>query len=425
MSDDKPIIVIKKKGGHGGHHGGAWKVAFADFMTAMMAFFLVMWLVGTADSATRQNIAQYFRQPGLFDSGSGTPLLIGEGGILKDAYVPPHPADTNKYRGKGDDPQQAKSGSDLDDLDRKITIRGDNAASFFHSREEPDEPDPEKIPTYPKIPDGVEFKEEGEIATFQELIQDIKHKIQTIPELEDELGDLEVKLESDGMVIEIMDTDDKSMFHSSSAIILPQAEQAFLKIADLLSEFPNSIDIIGHTDAKPFSKRRNQYSNWELSADRANAARRILQTAGVDRNRILSVVGRADKDLKTPSDPLGHQNRRISLKMRFSKEKVIGASGLPSALEKLRAVKEQIETPLKHSSESSSTESKEPSPAESKTGSKVTMKKKPKKTSRKKKKGTVSLPEDTTPTASPKKNEKDKIFGDNPVFGPPPIFSDY
>ena len=89
MADDKPIIVIKKKGGHGGHHGGAWKVAYADFVTAMMAFFMVMWLVNSAETKTKKAIASYFRRPGLFESGSGTPLLIGGSGMLPEAFAPP------------------------------------------------------------------------------------------------------------------------------------------------------------------------------------------------------------------------------------------------------------------------------------------------------------------------------------------------
>jgi chemotaxis protein MotB len=346
MADDKPIIVIKKKGGHGGHHGGAWKVAFADFMTAMMCFFLVMWLVGTADVNTKQNIARYFRQPGLFVKGSGTPLLIGEGGILRDGYVPPHPARENKYRGKGEDPQQAKGGTDLDVADKEITVKGGKkSATFYNSNVKPEE-NPDEIVVDDTAGAKTKLQKAGgngnedgaaaERARFEELAQEITQKVQHIPELSEQLGNLEVKLESDGLVLEIMDTDHSSMFHSSSTQILPDAQKAFTQIASLLAEFPNKIDIIGHTDAKPFSSRRNGYSNWDLSSDRANAARRILEASGIERERILSVIGRADKDLKAPEDPYGAQNRRISLKMRFSKDNVISAGKLPSALDGLR-----------------------------------------------------------------------------------------
>ena len=101
MANEKPVIVIKKKkGGHGGHHGGAWKIAYADFVTAMMCFFLCMWLINTASVVTRENIASYFRKPSLFNEGTGMPLLLGGAGILTDAYVPPKPVDKlpNIYR---------------------------------------------------------------------------------------------------------------------------------------------------------------------------------------------------------------------------------------------------------------------------------------------------------------------------------------
>jgi flagellar motor protein MotB len=129
MADDKPIIVIKKKGGHGGHHGGAWKVAYADFVTAMMAFFMVMWLVNSASEPTRQNIASYFRKPGLFASGSGTPLQIGGAGFLEDA-APPRPDEKKKGSGMSATREKKKSGTDDDDLEKRVTIRSGTGKAF-------------------------------------------------------------------------------------------------------------------------------------------------------------------------------------------------------------------------------------------------------------------------------------------------------
>jgi chemotaxis protein MotB len=147
--------------------------------------------------------------------------------------------------------------------------------------------------------------------------QKLKQELLATPELQNLMGLVDVKLEADGLNIEIMDTEKTSMFQSGSAQILPDAEEAFSKIGPLIAKFPNTVDIVGHTDAKPFGKRPGAYSNWDLSADRANAARKLLERNGVPLERIASVSGRADKELKFKNDPLAAANRRITLKVRL------------------------------------------------------------------------------------------------------------
>ncbi len=331
MADDKPIIIIKKKGGHGGHHGGAWKVAYADFVTAMMAFFMVMWLINTAETAVKQAIASYFRKPGIFESGSGTPLLIGEAGILDDGSVPPHPEDTKQlYPGKSKEWLLEKSGTDRNTTgDKRITYRGDDgkrdsvpdddvAQRGFES-EAPDNPAIAKELGLKKA--EAEQLLHQQQAAFGELISEFEKQVGSLTGGEGGkvLGDLETKIDKEGLHIEIMDTEKSSMFQSGSARILPDAENAFQSLAPLLAKLPNKIEIVGHTDAKPFSSRPGGYSNWELSADRANAARRLLEKAGLPSERFGSVMGRADKELKNPTDPFSPANRRITLSVKFTK----------------------------------------------------------------------------------------------------------
>ncbi len=228
MADDKPIIIIKKGGGHGGAHGGAWKIAYADFVTAMMAFFMVMWLVNSAEQVTKQNIASYFRKPGLFASGSGTPLLIGEAGILTDGYVPPHPEDTKqRYKGSSAQLMKGKSGTESTaDLKKRVSIKGDDGKLGNRKR---DSDAPDGFARIKTVDSDADY--ELEKSAIKKAAEELKEQLRKMPELKDLLGQVEVKLESDGLVIEIMDTDKSSMFTSGSAQITAEARNAFAKIA--------------------------------------------------------------------------------------------------------------------------------------------------------------------------------------------------
>lgn len=340
MADDKPIIVIKKKGGHGGHHGGAWKVAYADFVTAMMAFFMVMWLVNSADVQTRENIASFFRRPGLFDEGSGTPLMMGGAGILSDAYVPANPSEDLKSKGKGQQMHKHLSGTENLDLDGRVSRRGVEgqgvptreiqAQGFLPTGKEdeaegsagkletetPDATDP-KLSLAPKEAQALEESQRERLEAAAKEIQD---QVAANAELARALGALNIKVDADGLLIEILDTEKVSMFQGGSALLSPKARIAFQRIATVLKTLPNKIDIAGYTDAVPLARDIEQYSNWELGADRANAARRALLESKISGDRIESVVSRADRELKVPSNPFSPANRRITLKLRFDLE---------------------------------------------------------------------------------------------------------
>jgi chemotaxis protein MotB len=307
--DNKPIIIVKK-GGHGGHHGGAWKIAYADFTTAMMCFFLCMWLISSTSVTTREAIASYFRQPSIFQEGAGQPLLLGGAGILDDAYIPPREKEKRKLKNPIEDQKTyGESDRDMDKLYIQegtvdpVKHRGPTHVTGLNSQQ--------------KTPE--EIKKEIKLKIVAESTkQQIDKILNSSPEISRVPGAIDSKVEPDGLKIEIMDTERYSMFESGSARIRPEAETAFKQIVDIIKRYPNSLEVYGHTDAQPFPSRTGGYSNWELSADRANAARRLMESQGYPATRILSVTGKADSELRKPEAPLDPSNRRITLKLRFT-----------------------------------------------------------------------------------------------------------
>jgi len=414
VADDKPIIIIKKKGGHGGHHGGAWKVAYADFVTAMMAFFMVMWLVNSAETITKQNIASYFRKPGIFETGSGTPLLIGEAGILQDGFVPPHPEDTKqRYKGSSQERLSKASGTEsTSNLKKRVSLKGEDGKLGRDSAEE------ERADGFASEPLPEEFQEfELERARLNELAEEIKKEFESAPDLAAMLGIVDVKVESDGLNIEIMDTEKVSMFALGSARINNEAQQAFAKLAALIQKLPNTIDVVGHTDARPFSNRRGGYSNWELSADRANAARRLLEQQGIEPQRITSVMGRADQEPRNKADPMAAANRRITLKMRLAKGLPgTGAAAEPATPHDFKDIEQrQQEGPAV----------KPENPAQQLPGRQpVTTYRQPSRFAEslmlnytpQGRPDAIKLPNQAPPTENPPVMPRDKIFGDSPVL---------
>ena len=317
MADDKPIIVIKKKGGHGGHHGGAWKIAYADFVTAMMAFFMVMWLLSAASSSQRKVLASYFRKPGIFNEGSGTPLLIGSAGILNDGVPPAQYRGTYEKDGVEQAPPVRKDKEPVpNELAEQIDLKIEELKKILAQLNKHGDGDAGKL--LEELKKGDQEKEEQKKA-LEDVADKIKQEIMASPELKELLGAVDVKVDADGLTIEIMDTAQTSMFASGSATILPDAAKAFTKLAGIINTVPNKIDVIGHTDATPYRSRTGAYTNWELSGDRANAARKMLETQGLSTGRIESVIGKADSELKNKDKPEDASNRRITLKIRFSK----------------------------------------------------------------------------------------------------------
>jgi chemotaxis protein MotB len=229
----RPIIVIKKKAAHGGHHGGAWKVAYADFVTAMMALFIVLWLLNSSVKV-KKAVAGYFNDPRS---------------------------------------SQKESGTDKSGDEDSLTIDKKNV---------------------------------------EKLKEQIQKAIQEQPNLEKLAKQIEITITPEGMRIELLEDKNGTFFESGSAKLSESGQQLLGMLAGQLKPLPNHLLLEGHTDARPYSTD-NGYTNWELSADRANSARRLLQADGVGQQQISQVRGYADQLLRVKSDPMDPSNRRISL----------------------------------------------------------------------------------------------------------------
>ena len=233
----RPIIIIKKKGGHGGHHGGAWKVAYADFVTAMMALFIVLWLMNSCKQ-----------------------IQVAVGGYFKD------PTGTSK-----------KVGSNQIGSGENFTLTRDNM---------------------PKLKEELQ-KAVRQVTNFDKL----KNQI-------------EMTITSEGLRIELLESSSGTFFESGKPGLNGDGRELLVALAEQLGKLPNHISIEGHTDAKPYAWSRD-YGNWELSSDRANAARRLMQASGLRADQVSQVRGYADQRLRVAGNPLEPSNRRISLIVQY------------------------------------------------------------------------------------------------------------
>ena len=267
----QPIIIKRvKKGGHAAH-GGAWKIAYADFVTAMMAFFLLMWLLGSTTEGDKKGIADYFASPlkvAMFGgSGSGDASHIIKGGGQ----------DLTRQTG------QVKAG-DVESPRKTINLKA--------------------------------LKEEQRRAERVRL-QQLKDKVEKIvadnPRIAALGGQIRLDMTREGLRIQIVDENNRPMFDSGSAVVKPYMRELLQELGNVLSEVPNRLTLEGHTDAQPFSAGERGYSNWELSADRANASRRELVAGGLPDARVLRVQGLASSKLLDTKDPKAQVNRRISI----------------------------------------------------------------------------------------------------------------
>jgi chemotaxis protein MotB len=261
MADDKPQpIVIKKVVKKDGHHGGSWKVAMADFMTAMMAFFLLMWLVGMTDAEQRGGISEYFQNPSRIEGQSDIPS-------------------NNPVQGPG-----GGSTSPID-LGGSPSERPEQIGREERAREQ---------------------------QRLERLLEDLQKKVETNANLQPYKDQLLLDLVDDGMRIQVVDKKARPMFALGSVRIKEYAARILREIAPLIGEVPNRLSITGHTDARGFNGV-SSYTNWELSTERANAARRALVAGGLDPAKIARVVGLAARVPFRPEDPQAPINRRISI----------------------------------------------------------------------------------------------------------------
>jgi chemotaxis protein MotB len=279
MSEDvRPIVIKRIKKVAGGHHGGAWKIAYADFVTAMMAFFLLMWLLGSTASGDLKGIADYFQNPlkvsmsGGSGSGDATSILKGGGKDITSASG------------------QVKGGeSAAKNKDKAPNIKDAKTEQLRK-----------------------EF-EQREKATLNELKKNIERLIENNSMLRQFKNQLLIDVTPEGLRIQIIDEKNRPMFDTSSAELKPYSRVILREIGKALNAVPNKVSYSGHTDAAQFGGGEKGFSNWELSANRANASRREMIAGGMDENKVLRVVGLSSTSLFDKNDPLSSSNRRINI----------------------------------------------------------------------------------------------------------------
>jgi len=285
---EQPIIIKKKKkGGHGGHHGGAWKVAYADFVTAMMAFFLVMWILGLAPES-KTKIASFFKDPGVFSFATGKQLpldlqlVAGSKGNQGNGNgtIGLMPSDIEQ------DNQLEASYPQIDSLLKQLKKEA--------------------------IRDSIEgAKKIDEVS--QKLQQDLNDMAKQDIQLQQLLSNVQVIVSPEGLKIELIETKETVFFEVGSTILTKSAIKILQQVGSEVGKLENHIALEGHTDSRSYPGTKSGYSNWELSAERANAARRILETSGLWSGQVNSVTGYADRKLRNNANPFDPSNRRVTI----------------------------------------------------------------------------------------------------------------
>jgi chemotaxis protein MotB len=283
MDKTRPIIIIKKKGGHGGHHGGAWKVAYADFVTAMMSLFIVLWLLSSS-KPVQEAVGGYFRDP------SGT---------------------------------AEKKGSSMAGAGEVFAI----------SKED-----------------------------MHKLKDELEQKVREMNDFKKLQSHVEMTITNEGLRIELMESASGTFFDSGRPELNADGRELLITLAKELGKLPNKISIEGHTDSKPYSSSGN-YGNWELSSDRANAARRLMQANGVMPNQVIQVRGFADQRLKKVKDPLDPANRRISVIVQYLEKPGDADAAKPSDAAEANTTGEAPPSKPSAAGEEKTPEAKAPAPA--------------------------------------------------------------
>lgn len=273
--EERPIIIKRIKKVAGGHHGGAWKVAYADFVTAMMAFFLLLWLLNVTTSEQKEGIADYFSPNAVSVSASGA------GGVLGGRIITEEEANM------------------ISNPTSILTITENPSGTTTNEETEISKEEFEKL------------KEEQEQKDFEKAQAEIKAAIEDNPELKELGNNIIIDMTPEGLRIQLVDKESYSMFPSGSARMNDKTRELMKKITQVIGKMPNQVAIAGHTDSAQFATGAG-YTNWELSADRANAARRQFIDSGMPASRINRVMGKADTE-HLFADPMDPRNRRLSI----------------------------------------------------------------------------------------------------------------
>ncbi|MDB5365202.1 MAG: putative flagellar motor protein MotB-like [Rhodospirillales bacterium] len=304
---NQPIIIVKRRRKHQEtHHGGAWKVAYADFVTAMMAFFLLLWLLNVTTSSQKQVIANYFDPTSVSMGTSGSGGVLGGQSILEPGSQISNTRPMGTEMPLPGHPLTVKEEADIPTDEANV-----DKAKF------------EKFEAAKKEADKEDRK-------FKEAEAAIRQAIQSVPELNEMQQNLVVDQTPEGLRIQIVDAAGKSMFPLGSSEPYDYTRKILTQVQGVIASLPNKISIRGHTDSAPF-RSAGGYNNWDLSTDRANASRRALEYAGLDPDRVIDVSGRADKDPLVPDRPRAPENRRISIIMLRDAPLVGQAPAAPAA----------------------------------------------------------------------------------------------
>lgn len=277
---EEPIIIKKKKvhKGHG-HHGGAWKVAYADFVTAMMAFFIVMWILASSQEV-KQAVAEYFNDPGAFDFFSGKPIAV----------------DLNlKPAGPGGGDEGTKGGPG----EFKIAFDAETVDSVVSKLKQQAMQDSVRAAQI--------VKQMGD-----KLLGEFKEILSEKPEFEELLNSIKIEMTEEGLRIELIESSESLFFEIGSANLKKKAQDMIARLGREIGKLPNYVEIEGHTDSRGYGENA-RYSNWELSADRANSARKVLGNNGLWEGQITKVTGFSDRKLRNPDNPFDLTNRRVSI----------------------------------------------------------------------------------------------------------------
>ena len=341
-----PIIIKKHIGGHGGGHGGAWKIALADMMTAMMAFFLLMWLLGSTNTDARKSIADYFKQTPLLKMGNnagsngvfgGRSMISPEG--LPDSInqtsavnvMPPTQATGGNDRDEGPSGSQSPDGKSKEGEGRSGMAKGPAEGGVVDDTElgaqgsdatvqegQPKRGESASTKSAGGVSDEAAKKAAAEVDqknfdALQKQVTEAISKDSALSKIADQVQFVKVK---DGLRIEIVDKADFSMFSVGTTRALPRASALIAELAKAISNLPNQVVIRGHTDSLAYALD-SEMNNWLLSAERAESTRQLLQKAGVPEGQIARVEGVADTEPYNPKDALDIRNRRISMTLLF------------------------------------------------------------------------------------------------------------
>ncbi len=358
QADVKPEIIFKKiAGGHGGAHGGAWKIALADMMTAMMAFFLLMWLLGATNKEQRKGLGDYFRPKTsivtLSDKAGTSGLMAGK--TLGDTDGFPEPAvangiletvvpvastestDRNKAPegvtsqrveneegvGKSGQSQGNKAGGSSPDAGTGVTAKdpegksGVSNTGDLEGKGNADAGDAGGAQTKSAPSELSEEQKKAAAAAidqknFEQIEKNIKSKLEANPDLKKIAGQMKFVRDKEGLRIEIIDQADFAMFAIGTTNFLPKAQDLMADVAKSVKDIPNKVAIRGHTDGFSYSQA-DKMNNWRLSAQRADSTRRFLVAEGLDEKRFMKIEGVADREAFNPDNPLDPRNRRISI----------------------------------------------------------------------------------------------------------------